>query len=399
MLNRRPSRPTRVWVKNTGPGLSSRTASGDHREHRGQHEQRQRRAEAVEHLLRHPLRPGQGGLGHVQQRQARDVTHDRARTRDVGDGGRHQHGDVAPRQLADERGQLARPRLGGDRDGVGPAGGHGACDVVGCSDHRDRGRADAQVGSVGGHAHPDDQEPRPFGADEVLADLDHRSRGADQEQPVDVAAVTSLAVQPLPQHEPGEQREHEGHGDEHADVPACDHQAAEEVGDGDDREEVHPAVEHAPVLVGADAEDQPVVATGQGEHRQPHGHGEHGHQHVGDVGPGQQRGRPTEAQQVGDDEGDRDGGRVGHHVGGPGRDLAVAALRRAPRCRTRCGGDRRRTRRIERPPGLGYPHPRHAAESIDRPGCPGPGRAGRARHARPGTRFTWAACGRRRPRG
>ena len=137
----------------------------------------------------------------------------------------------------------------------------------------------------------------------MLADLDDRTRRPDEQQPADVAAAAALAVEPQAQREPGEQREDDRHRDEDAHVAAGDHQPAEEVRDGDDRQEVDAAVEHAPVLVGAGAEDLPVVAARQGQHGEPDRHREHRHQHVGDVRPGEQRRGHPEAQQVRDHAG------------------------------------------------------------------------------------------------
>ena len=71
-LNSRPSRPTRGWLKITGPGLSRRMATAMISQQRRQHQQRNRRAEHVHAALEEP-RPG-AELG-VAGRQHGDAGH------------------------------------------------------------------------------------------------------------------------------------------------------------------------------------------------------------------------------------------------------------------------------------------------------------------------------------
>ena len=79
---------------------------------------------------------------------------------------------------------------------------------------------------------------RPLGPQELLAHVGHGRAWPHQEQSVHVAAVPPFPAQPRPQGDADEEREHEGHRDEHAHVAPGDDQLAEEVGQRHHRQEV-----------------------------------------------------------------------------------------------------------------------------------------------------------------
>ena len=180
-------------------------------------------------------------------------------------------------------------------------------------------------------------------------------------------AVTTLPLQPAPEHQPSEQQEDQPDRHRHRDEPARDLEL-EDVRDNGDRAE-HPqrADGDGLELVGADAEDARLVAVGVGEHEQP-GRGDHrGRRDRGLPADRGARVARAEAHRVGHGHRGQDQHDVEDHQADQVAALPVGARRAGPAAARRRAG-----RRPHGPNGGGAAGRTHVAGCPRRPSEPPP---------------------------